>query len=185
MENRRERRTKIRDMLNQESDQIPCFIHVPAGSALVRRRQQQQTRRKARLIPVWHMNQYTCRVAVKMKSDSVIILAFIYFIFFFIFYLLSGQMWCKDAVTLCTPTDMHATLSWSHTCRRSTFIRMMWNVVACESWVKRGAGEANADFQERSPDREQNRLLLHIAPFKLVFILDSLAPFTTLHSLWG
>lgn len=108
---------------------------------------------------------------------------FIY-LFIFIFYLLSGQMWCKDAVTLCTSTDMHATLSWGHTCRRSTFIRMMWNVVACESWVKGGKG-MNTDFQERSPDREQNRLLLHIAPFKLVFILDSLAPFTTLHSLWG
>lgn len=37
---------KRRNMLNQESDQIHCFIHVPTGSILFRQQQQQQQKKQ-------------------------------------------------------------------------------------------------------------------------------------------
>lgn len=46
------------------------------------------------------------------------------------------------------------------------------SAVACESGDKMrgGRGGGGCDFLERSLDREQNRLLLHIAPFKMFLL---------------
>lgn len=128
MENRRGGMTIKRNVLNQESDQIHCFIHMPPGSILFKQEEQRQ-QKKARLIPIWHIIRFHCLM---------------YF------------HYCDSA----------------HVGKAS--FTVLISAVACESGDSGdkmrgggGGGGGGCDFLERSLDREQNKLLLHIAPFKL------------------